>query len=415
MYDGERMVGTAVLWSLLLDNTDKAFFDLCVDPPERRRGIGRALVQRLEQAVRSARSASRRGRSRSNASANSAHVDRVGEQRDAVRVGHRARSSTPARACPRRAPRQPRRTGGTTAPFTARRQPGRASRSLLSTRSTYGTPRARHHAAAACEANVLQPETTTTSGSASSRARGRCRARSGSRGGARDTGPARAALQEDGPVLRLDRPRPALHGAPRVEHRQVELRARRDTVEHHRAERRRLGDDERQADGFVSRARAASPRPRALPACRVPPPQPPPRRVRQRPDRAERGRARRRRSVVPRHASGRAPMPPPAVPRRPVRSLERVTRARRGLGRLVSPFPGSSGSRPGAPGELGAASGSEARRREPDLAEAQPAAGTPAAAPPAVATPGPRACGRAPARSATLSPSATFSRRAHRS
>jgi GNAT superfamily N-acetyltransferase len=48
-YDGDQMVGNAVLWSLLLDNTDKAFFRLNVDLPMRRRGIGRAMVQRLEQ------------------------------------------------------------------------------------------------------------------------------------------------------------------------------------------------------------------------------------------------------------------------------------------------------------------------------------------------------------------------------
>lgn len=48
-YDGDRMVGNAVLWSFLLDNTDKAWFHLCVDVPERRRGIGRALAERLEQ------------------------------------------------------------------------------------------------------------------------------------------------------------------------------------------------------------------------------------------------------------------------------------------------------------------------------------------------------------------------------
>jgi GNAT superfamily N-acetyltransferase len=48
-YDGDRMIGNAVLWSFLLDNTDKAFFHLSVDVPERRRGIGRALAQRLEQ------------------------------------------------------------------------------------------------------------------------------------------------------------------------------------------------------------------------------------------------------------------------------------------------------------------------------------------------------------------------------
>ena len=48
-YDGDRMVGNAVLWSFLLDNTDKAAFMLSVDVPERRRGIGRALADRLEQ------------------------------------------------------------------------------------------------------------------------------------------------------------------------------------------------------------------------------------------------------------------------------------------------------------------------------------------------------------------------------
>jgi GNAT superfamily N-acetyltransferase len=51
-YDGERMVGNAVLWSFLLDNTDKAWFRLSVDVPERRRGIGRALVERLEQTAK---------------------------------------------------------------------------------------------------------------------------------------------------------------------------------------------------------------------------------------------------------------------------------------------------------------------------------------------------------------------------
>jgi GNAT superfamily N-acetyltransferase len=51
-YDGDRMVGNAVLWSFLHDNTDKAWFRLSVDVPERRRGIGRALTQRLEQTVK---------------------------------------------------------------------------------------------------------------------------------------------------------------------------------------------------------------------------------------------------------------------------------------------------------------------------------------------------------------------------
>jgi GNAT superfamily N-acetyltransferase len=48
-YDGDRMLATATLWSFLLDNTDKAFFALDVDVTARRRGIGRAMLERLEQ------------------------------------------------------------------------------------------------------------------------------------------------------------------------------------------------------------------------------------------------------------------------------------------------------------------------------------------------------------------------------
>ena len=48
-YDGDRMVGMAVLWSFLMDNTEKAAFNLNVDVPARRRGIGRSLADRLEQ------------------------------------------------------------------------------------------------------------------------------------------------------------------------------------------------------------------------------------------------------------------------------------------------------------------------------------------------------------------------------
>ncbi len=51
-YDGDRMVGTAKLWSFLLDNTEKAFCDVNVDVPDRRRGIGRALVDHVEAIVR---------------------------------------------------------------------------------------------------------------------------------------------------------------------------------------------------------------------------------------------------------------------------------------------------------------------------------------------------------------------------
>ena len=58
----------------------------------------------------------------------------------------------------------PATTGGTTTSFTRRRQPGFGPASWLSTSRTYGTCRSRHHATAACDANVLQPETTTQSG-----------------------------------------------------------------------------------------------------------------------------------------------------------------------------------------------------------------------------------------------------------
>ena len=51
-YDGDRMVGTAKLWSFLLDNTEKAAFDVNVDIPCRRQGIGRALVDHVEALVR---------------------------------------------------------------------------------------------------------------------------------------------------------------------------------------------------------------------------------------------------------------------------------------------------------------------------------------------------------------------------
>lgn len=51
-YDGNRMVANASLWTTLFDNTDKAFFDLQVDVPVRRRGIGRAMLAHLEQHVR---------------------------------------------------------------------------------------------------------------------------------------------------------------------------------------------------------------------------------------------------------------------------------------------------------------------------------------------------------------------------
>ena len=51
-YDGDRMIACAVLWSFLLDNTDKAWFSLDVDLPDRRRGVGRAMLARIEQVAK---------------------------------------------------------------------------------------------------------------------------------------------------------------------------------------------------------------------------------------------------------------------------------------------------------------------------------------------------------------------------
>jgi GNAT superfamily N-acetyltransferase len=51
-YDGDRMVANATLWTPLLDNLDKAFFDVSVDVPRRRRGIGSTMIAHLEQQVR---------------------------------------------------------------------------------------------------------------------------------------------------------------------------------------------------------------------------------------------------------------------------------------------------------------------------------------------------------------------------
>jgi GNAT superfamily N-acetyltransferase len=51
-FDGDTLLGFCVAWFPLLDNLDKVYFDLQVDPPVRRRGIGRALVAELEHRAR---------------------------------------------------------------------------------------------------------------------------------------------------------------------------------------------------------------------------------------------------------------------------------------------------------------------------------------------------------------------------
>lgn len=50
--DGDRMLGTAVAWYPLEDNVEKVYLNVDVDVPHRRRGIGRALLQRTEDAAR---------------------------------------------------------------------------------------------------------------------------------------------------------------------------------------------------------------------------------------------------------------------------------------------------------------------------------------------------------------------------
>jgi GNAT superfamily N-acetyltransferase len=51
-FDGDTLLGFCVAWFPLLDNLDKVYFDLHVDPPVRRRGVGRALVAELEDRAR---------------------------------------------------------------------------------------------------------------------------------------------------------------------------------------------------------------------------------------------------------------------------------------------------------------------------------------------------------------------------
>jgi GNAT superfamily N-acetyltransferase len=47
-FDGDTLLGTCEAWFPLLDNLDKVYAGLHVDPPVRRRGVGRALVAELE-------------------------------------------------------------------------------------------------------------------------------------------------------------------------------------------------------------------------------------------------------------------------------------------------------------------------------------------------------------------------------
>ncbi|MFA6575724.1 MAG: GNAT family N-acetyltransferase, partial [Nocardioides sp.] len=45
--DGESLVGVGILYEFLLDNTEKAWFEVVVDPDHRERGAGNALVEHL--------------------------------------------------------------------------------------------------------------------------------------------------------------------------------------------------------------------------------------------------------------------------------------------------------------------------------------------------------------------------------
>lgn len=46
-YDGDTMVGVAIVFLFLLDNTDKSWLEVCVHPDHRRRGVGTALLQHV--------------------------------------------------------------------------------------------------------------------------------------------------------------------------------------------------------------------------------------------------------------------------------------------------------------------------------------------------------------------------------
>lgn len=51
-YDGDALLGFAAFWITLLDNLDKAYLELHVDPQARRRGVGRALLAEVEARAR---------------------------------------------------------------------------------------------------------------------------------------------------------------------------------------------------------------------------------------------------------------------------------------------------------------------------------------------------------------------------
>ncbi len=53
-YDGDTLLGLACLWLPLLDNLDKLYLDLQVDPPARRQGVGRRLLAEVEAQARAA-------------------------------------------------------------------------------------------------------------------------------------------------------------------------------------------------------------------------------------------------------------------------------------------------------------------------------------------------------------------------
>ncbi len=188
-----------------------------------------------------------------------------------TRSGSAPRASTDSRASvPIASTRSaPRTNGGTTAPLTARRQPGRGSASLLSTTSTYGTPRGaaprerrlRRERAPAGDDDDVRPRVLEL---AHDPRRDRVVV-------AEDVPHARdpPAVHERGAVLRDDRPPAAEDRVAGVDDAEVELRPLRDAVEHDRAERRRLGRDVGDADALRGR-RVELPQRLARVAARLP-------------------------------------------------------------------------------------------------------------------------------------------------